>query len=276
MKVGIFDKNIRKNYSGWLTSLSVILSIIVPFVDIPSNFKIYYGCTMLVIIISYYFYSWKKANDMCDIEININNTTIKISEGDIFSNNPNEFKVIGFNEYFDTEVDDIIISSKTLNGKYIKQKYNDVSVLDKKIENDIHLKQNIINNVNRVSGKRTKYKLGTIFKDEDYFLVALSKFDEDNRAYLEVNEYINCLMNFWNKCDVFYSGYTVVMPLLGSGITRFHGYEEITDQEILEIILWTFKVSKIKFKYPSSLKIVLTNNTLKKINLYEIKNRFDE
>ena len=37
------------------------------------------------------------------------------------------------------------------------------------------------------------------------------------------------------------------MPLLGSGITRFHGYEEITDQEILEIILWTFKVSKIKF-----------------------------
>lgn len=226
--------------------------------------------------ISYYFYSWKKANDMCDIEININNTTIKISEGDIFSNNPNEFKVIGFNEYFDTEVDDIIISSKTLNGKYIKQKYNDVSVLDKKIENDIHLKQNIINNVNRVSGKRTKYKLGTIFKDEDYFLVALSKFDEDNRAYLEVNEYINCLMNFWNECDVFYSGYTVVMPLLGSGITRFHGYEEITDQEILEIILWTFKVSKIKFKYPSSLKIVLTNNTLKKINLYEIKNRFDE
>ena len=93
---------------------------------------------------------------------------------------------------------------------------------------------------------------------------------------LEVNEYINCLMNFWNECDVFYSRYTVVMPLLGSGITRFHGYVEITDQEILEIILWTFKVSKIKFKYPSSLKIVLTNNTLKKINLYEIKNRFDE
>lgn len=276
MKVNIIDKNIRKNYSSFLSGISVILTIMMVFIDIPSNFKLYYGYTMIVILIIYYFYLWFEANNMCDIEININNTTIKISKGDIFSNNTNEFKVIGFNEYFDTNVDDRIISSKTLNGLYIKQKYNDVSVLDEKIKDNEHLKQNIINNVNRVSGKRIKYKLGTIFKDEDYFLVALSKFDEDNRAYLEVNEYINCLMNFWNECDIFYAGYTVVMPLLGSGITRFHGYEEITDQEILEIILWTFKVSKIKFKYPSSLKIVLTNNTLKKINLYEIKNRFDE
>lgn len=276
MKVGIFNKNVRKNYSSFLSGFSAILSTIMIFVDIPSNFKTYYGCITLIILMVYYFYLWLKANNMCNIEININNTIVKIEVGDIFSNNPNEFKVIGFNEYFDTKVDDIIISSKTLNGKYIKQKYNNVSVLDKKIENDMHLKQNIINDVNRVSGKRTKYKLGTIFKDEDYFLVALSKFDKDNRAYLEVNEYINCLMNFWNECDIFYSGNTVVIPLLGSGITRFYGYESITDQEILEIILWTFKVSKIKFKYQSSLKIVLTKNTLKKINLYEIKNRFDE
>ena len=64
----------------------------------------------------------------------MNNNIIEIGEENIFSSNHDEFKVIAFNEYFDTKVDDIIISSKTLNGKYIKKKYDDVSILDKKIE----------------------------------------------------------------------------------------------------------------------------------------------
>lgn len=277
MKVNIFDKNIRKNYSSFLSSISIILSIIVTFIDIPKNFKLYYSIIMIAVMIGYYLYLWIKANKMYNIELNINNNIIEIGEGNIFFSNHDEFKVIAFNEYFDTKVDDVIISSKTLNGKYIKKKYDDVSILDKKIDNSEHLKQKIIvaNNENRIGGKKIKYKLGTIFKDNDYFLVAFSKFDNYNRAYLEIDEYINCLINFWNECNIFYSGKTVVIPLLGSGITRFYGYENITDQELLEIILWTFKVSKIKFEYQSKLKIVLTRDKLEKINLYDIKNRFN-
>lgn len=65
------------------------------------------------------------------------------------------------------------------------------------------------------------------------------------------------------------------MPLLGSGITRFHGYENITDQELLEIIIWTFKVSRIRFQYPAKAKIVLTDKCLDKISLYDVKKRFE-
>ena len=117
--------------------------------------------------------------------------------------------------------------------------------------------------------------LRTIIKNGEYFLLAFTHFDKDNRAFLEINDFTSCLMNMWNECDIHYGGNTVVLPLLGSGITRFRGYENITDQELLEIIIWTFKVSRIRFQYPAKAKIVLTNDCLDKISLYDIKKRFE-
>ena len=105
--------------------------------------------------------------------------------------------------------------------------------------------------------------------------LAFTHFDENNRAFLEINDYIDCLMNMWNECDIHYGGNTVVLPLLGSGITRFRGYENITDQELLEIMIWTFKVSRIRFQYPAKAKVVLTNDCLSKVNLYEIKKQYE-
>ena len=102
------------------------------------------------------------------------------------------------------------------------------------------------------------------YKERRLFLLAFSRFDETNRAFLEINDYIDCLMNMWNECDIHYGGGTVVLPLLGAGITRFRGYENITEQELLEIIIWTFKTSRIRFQYPAKAKVVLTEDSLKK------------
>lgn len=123
----------------------------------------------------------------------------------------------------------------------------------------------------RSAGKKIRYKLGTICNVDDYLLTALTRFDADNKAYLEINEYINCLLNFWNEVDRIYAGRTIALPVLGSGITRFKGYDNITDQELLELIIWTFKVSRIKFTYPSKVKIVVYDDKSNKINLLELK-----
>lgn len=56
-----------------------------------------------------------------------------------------------------------------------------------------------------------------------------------------------------------------------SWITRFKGYDNISDQELLELIIWTFKVSRIKFTYPSKVKIVVFNKKSSKINLTALK-----
>ena len=80
------------------------------------------------------------------------------------------------------------------------------------------------------------------------------------------------MLNFWNEIDRVYAGRTVALPVLGSGITRFKNYERISDQELLELIIWTFKISRIQFSYPSKVKIIVFNSKKNKINLTALKN----
>ncbi len=215
---------------------------------------------------------WCAANHKKRVLLNINNSTLEITSGNIFDEKG--FKVIAFNEFFDTQVDDIVISKNTLNGNYITHFYPHTSELDQIISKDAHSSKQIIGKPERKNGKTIKYRLGTIIKNEDYFLLAFTHFDEDNRAFLGVDEYIECLMNMWNECDIHYGGKTIIFPLLGSGITRFRNYESMTDQELLEIMIWMFKVSHIQFQKPEKVKIVLTNECLRKINLYSIEKRY--
>jgi len=192
--------------------------------------------------------------------------------GDIFSEHA-DLKAIAFNEYFDTLVDDKVIAKSTLNGIFINKFFKDkIDELDDIIFTDTHLCEVIVaENVARSTGKKTKYKLGTICVVNDYLLTALTRFETDNRAFLEINDYINCLLNFWNEVDRVYAGKTVALPVLGSGITRFKGCDNISDQELLEHIIWTFKVSRIKFTYPSKVKIVVYKSKSEKTNLVKLK-----
>lgn len=77
------------------------------------------------------------------------------------------------------------------------------------------------------------------------------------------------MLNFWEEVDQIYAGRSVAVPLMGSGITRFKA-AEILPQELLNIMVWTFKISKIKFKYPANATIVIHSNISYKINLYDL------
>lgn len=273
MKVHVWDKILWSKFFTALSGISVITSLIFLFLDIPEKYKICSMIIFVILLIIVFCIMWYRANHIRNIVINVNNSTMEIALGDIFEEEG--FKIIPFNEYFDTIVDDVIVLSETLNGKYINRFYPQVSALDTIIDSDAHSKKYIVGESERIKGKKIKYKLGTIVKNGEYFIMALTHFDDDNRAFLDINDYTSCLMNMWNECDIHYGGNTVVLPLLGSGITRFHGYENISDQELLEIIIWTFKVSRIRFQYPAKVKIVLLKKSLNKINLYDIKKRFN-
>jgi hypothetical protein len=273
MKVAPWNRQLWCKYLVVLSTISTIASLIFLFADIPSTCKKYFLLGMMAILVVLFLIQWIQANRIKRVTLKINNSDVVIEEGDIFKSDG--YRIIPFNEYFDTQVDGELISRQTINGKYIVEHVASIEEIDRAIDNDQHAKSCISGQVsNRVLGKKKRYVLGTIIKDTDYFMMAFSKFDSQNRAYLEMNEYITCLMNMWNECDIHYGGRSIALPLLGSGITRFHSYENITDQELLEIILWTFKVSRIRFQYPSQLRIVLTKNSLDKINLFELKSRF--
>ncbi len=85
-----------------------------------------------------------------------------------------------------------------------------------------------------------------------------------------MRDFIEFLIEFWNEIDIVYAGRTIVIPLLGSGITRFRGYDSITEQELLELLIWSFKVSHIKFQYPSKVKIVIKPTKSDKISLFRL------
>jgi hypothetical protein len=268
MKIGFFNKRLIQEYYSILSALSVITSLIFIFIDISAKYKIFIGLVTLTILIAVYIGRWIYANKRTIIHLSIASSSVEIKYGDLF--NEDGLKVIAFNEYFDTKVDEKVIASSTLNGFYIREKIEDIRAFDEQINTDSHLSKRIKQvNYNRNAGKRTSYKLGSIFVHNDFLLTAFSHFDDDNRAYLTMQDYINFLLEFWNEVDIRYAGRTVVIPLLGSGITRFKGCS-ISEQELLELLLWSFKTSRIKFRYPSKLKIVLDIGQRDKISLSQL------
>jgi hypothetical protein len=274
MKVPFFDKRIVHQLFGVLsTIISSTSSIVLFFVGIDAKCKLVIVIAVLVLFIFIYLGIWLCANMRRSITLKINTSDVEVRFGDIFKEQA-DLKVIGFNEYFDTLVDNKVISANSLNGRYIESSYKDnVAELDALISADTHLQEAFLEkNASRTQGKKLKYKLGTICVANNYLLTALSHFNDNNNAYLEINDYINCMLNFWNEVNSVYAGRTVALPILGSGITRFkEGNEDITDQELLELIIWTFKVSHRKFAYPSKIKIVVYEKKSERINLLRLK-----
>lgn len=270
MKISFFDKRILKNSFNFAMIIGTIIGIVAVFFnDMIINNKILILLFYILLIIVYYICSIINANIMKKVTLNIHGSTFEIKEGDIFEQK--SLKVINFNEYFDTTVDNRIIAENSLNGQFIKNYVSDLSNLDKRIETEL---KEIEINSKRVSGKQKRYELGTIIEYNGFLLTALTKFDDRNMANLNLKEFLTFLMSFWDNLNSIYANRNVAITLFGSGsLTRFTDAYDINEQELLEIILWTFKISKIKFKYPTQISMILSKNLLSKINLYDMKER---
>ncbi|MBS5720753.1 MAG: hypothetical protein KHW57_08845, partial [Clostridium sp.] len=156
------------------------------------------------------------------ITLKIKGINVKIEEGDIFEST--DWKLIPFNEFFDTTVDDVVIARNSLNGKFI-ERLQDIDDLNRKI-----------NEADDVPGMRKKtkagricYSLGRIIAYQDYMLLAFSHF-ENNQALLSHNDYEICLRTMWKEISRVYANRPITIPLLGGGITR------ITDKNEFQLL----------------------------------------
>lgn len=269
MKIKFYDINLVKGYINILSVFNLFLSFILIFFDIPQEYKYVSFIAFIIINVIIYLAMLIRANTIKKIKLDIDGSTVEIREGNIFEEK--NLKVMNFNEYFDTKVDNKIIAKNTLNGQFIKKYVENIEELDNLIETNL---ESIGYNENREDGKKKKYSLGEIVEYKDFLITSLSKFDDQNRANLTLKEYISFLMNFWNNLDVIYANRNVSMTIFGSGITRFKEITYISEQELLEIIIWSFKISKVKFKYPTKISIIIPKEKINKINLYKIKEEF--
>lgn len=271
-KVNLFDTNLRKMFWGHFSAFSIVFGMVVVFFDdAPLKEKIYYPIGLVIISIIWYIALWLYVSNWKKVDINIESTTISIITGNIFEQEG--LKAIAFNEYFDTQVDDKVISKKSLNGVFIENIIgSDLDKLDGHIKEYNFRDENVLEkNTNRIAGKEQKYRIGTICVYKDYLLTAFSKFNEKNQACLTMPEYLEFLIKFWDEINVIYAQENVSVPIFGSGITRIKEHKNITDEELLKIMLWTFRVSETRFKYPAKLTIVIHKDKIDQINLFEIK-----
>lgn len=277
MKIGFCNKYLWIRVRGRLSYVWGLISILLTFWDINVACKhlLFYIAIVLscVLYVSEFFF----ANFKFSSSLKIRNTRINIRKGDILSDkiykNHEKIKVFNFNEYFDTQVDDGVIAEKSLNGQFLRKEQANVKQLDSKIKNDLSLnKQKIEENISRTAGKTIRYPLGAVYKyRDDILLTALTHFDENNRAYLSIEDYIDFLFHFWDEVDIHYANKDIVFTLFGSGITRIDN-QYIDKTKLLNIILWTMKVKNVNFK---KVDILLDEETSKEINYYEIGAEFD-
>lgn len=136
IKVTLLNKQLLKQFGSVVSAFSIIFSLVVIFADIPDKIKPQLGYGLVILLILGYITMWSWANKILCRKIRINNSTVEVKTGDIFSE-PG-LKAIAFNEYFDTQVDEVVIASSTLNGKFINQKVSDINELNTLIEDDIY------------------------------------------------------------------------------------------------------------------------------------------
>lgn len=270
MKVKIFDRMVFKDFLEKVSIISAFFTIIFIFVDIPAQYKKCIGLLVAFIFICLYLGLWLWYNRLKKVKLIVEGSTVVVKTGDIFKQSG--FKAIAFNEYFDTQVDDKIISKKSLNGIFIEEYCNrPLEELNHYIDNYQFDEEELIDNKVTRLGKSKKYKLGTICVLDDYLLVAFSKFDSKNKATLTMPEYLEFLINFWDNVNRVYSQQDVSVPIFGSGITRIKELKNIKDEELLKIMLWTFRISEMRFKYPAKLSIIIHEDKINSVNLLDIK-----
>ena len=270
VKVSLFDHDVASYYVKVISPIGVICSIVFIAVDIPPYIKCYCFIGIIFSLALIYFGVWIYANCSKQKKLSVDGSTLLVRVGDIFQEN--SLIVIPFNEYFDTQVDDEIISRRSLNGQFIERYVQDRHALDTEITNDLRLEKHIVLPVNREqSSTKPQYELGSIHKFEDkYFLLAFSHFNGNSEAYLSMRDYVNCLMTMWEEIDILYAGRSVVIPLLGGGITRFRNMSHISDEELLQLIIWSFRISGVKFSPPAKITIVISEQASKKINFFKL------
>lgn len=158
-------------------------------------------------------------------------------------------KVINFDECFTTTIGNKPeeIKRESICGQYLtKYPIDDMQ----KLIHDFDIKSNGKSQY----AEKEKYKPGTIIPKDDFMLMAFAKLDKDGLGHLTYNEYLDCLKNFWEQIDKYRGTNDVYVPILGSRITRFE--KELTQQELLDIMIASYKLSPKKIKKPNKLHII--------------------
>lgn len=248
--------------------LSTMLSILgVSFGDLP-GFNIWMRIVAVIFVFAVIWLiiyaligRWFKES----INLIVCTTPVSISCGDIFE--ASGWKVIGCDTHFDTRVDDVVISKSSLHGKLVLE-HGNVDEIKAAVNTEasrLDLQENEEGLYDFPLGSVVKYVSSR--DNETYLMVALTELNDDYEAHTNMAKYEQMLMKMWREIDRVYASHDLVLPVLGSGISRFDDGPK-DSQSLLKCMLCTLNSSGVSLN--SKVEIVLYGNA-DDIALYEYK-----
>ncbi len=205
------------------------------------------------------------------VSMEISKTHVSVSCGSIFETVG--YRVIGCDTHFDTRVDDIIVSKKSLHGQFVLE-HGDREEIEEIVRGKAKELNLSLNDNNQFD-----FPLGTVIRydsskdNETYLMLAMTEIRKDGdkyKSFTTMSEFEHMLMHMWREIDGLYASNDIVLPLLGTGISRFEGGPK-DKADLLRCMLCTLNGSGVSLN--ANVKIVIYKNA-KDIPLYEYKDMF--
>lgn len=139
--------------------------------------------------------------------------------------------VIPVNRCFDLSCDENLVSRKSIHGQWIEKflssnaQQDDVHQYIQDVLEQRQIPFELIEPCNKKSGYLRRYSPGTVVEikgdnNVTYYLLALSKFDEDLRAYCSEIEFYKALHGLVEYYDAHGQGEDLYCPIMGDHIAR--------------------------------------------------------
>ncbi|AMN36763.1 MULTISPECIES: macro domain-containing protein [Clostridium] len=198
------------------------------------------------------------------ITIKGQNYSIRVEYGNILTKRKCK-RVINFDECFTTKVGSATpdVKPNSICGQYLS------------LHPDLDVQQLIETSKIKPAGSKskylnkTRYDSGTIVPNGDDLLMAFAKLDERGKGrFFSRDEYLVCLDLLWKELENHNSEKDICVPVLGAGTTTFDGGSgaSISQQDLLDMMIWSYKLSSHKIKAPHKLRIVCKKNSGFSIN----------
>ncbi len=231
---------LRKVTSDWNAAVNRIILLLIVY--------------MLSLISTFLYYRFRRSTS-----IKGRNYCIKVQYGnllkiDVIKNfifRKKCWRVISFDECFTTSIgtEKWQINEDSICGQYLKKHpISDMQQLIDRVglapsENKSKFQNNVC------------YASGSIIPREGVFLMAFAKLNQEGLGEISYKEYLECLNLLWNEIDNYYGQKDVYISVIGSGVTRMNDME-LTTQELLDTIIYSYKLNRKKIKSPAELHIV--------------------
>lgn len=208
-----------------------------------------------------------------NIKIKFNNPDfeVEVKFGDLFKEKNNI--VVGFNNYFDTSLGEII-SKQSVQGQFEQICYcNNVEKLDNDIKNALKRKRVFANNVNndKTKGKKKQFPVGTTVavenNEQKFFLCAYSSMNNDTKAESNIKDFCSSLTCLWEELRIENQCLSISIPVMGTGLSRLPSNK----MELLITIIMHFIASSREQIITKKLTVVLNKKDKKEYNLSKIE-----